>query len=199
MSKLVEQKIVTVEEAKLPDLGEIPAPSPRAADDEAEEEEEEDDEDEEEEADESDEEGRRRKKRRIARSAATNKRESGVKGDDDPKGSLDDPRKRRGRPPRVDTPMEARIKNIMKGLRKFKGPSGELKIAHFEKLPDKTLMPEYFAEIKNPMAIDVLKVGLPSASDTQHFLLVEKNETDASNLSPSANPNARSISPSTTL
>jgi hypothetical protein len=54
--------------------------------------------------------------------------------------------------------MEARIKAVLKGLRKFKGPTGELKVNHFEKLPDKAQMPEYFEEIKVPMAFDVIKV-----------------------------------------
>jgi chromatin structure-remodeling complex subunit RSC1/2 len=57
--------------------------------------------------------------------------------------------------------MEARIKAVLKGLRKFKGPNGELKVNHFEKLPDKAQMPEYFEEIKVPMAFDVIKVRAP--------------------------------------
>lgn len=31
-----------------------------------------------------------------------------------------DTRRKRGRPPRVDTPMECRIKNVMRSLRKLK-------------------------------------------------------------------------------
>jgi chromatin structure-remodeling complex subunit RSC1/2 len=53
--------------------------------------------------------------------------------------------------------MEARINAILKGLRKFKNPGGDLKILHFEKLPDKTVMPEYYHEIKNPIAMDLIK------------------------------------------
>jgi chromatin structure-remodeling complex subunit RSC1/2 len=61
--------------------------------------------------------------------------------------------------------MEARIKAVLKGLRKFKGPTGELKVNHFEKLPDKAQMPEYFEEIKVPMAFDVIKVMTSFSSD----------------------------------
>ena len=34
-----------------------------------------------------------------------------------------------------------------------------MKMSHFERLPDKSLMPEYFVEIKNPMALDLIKVS----------------------------------------
>ena len=74
------------------------------------------------------------------------------------KGNDAETRKKRGRPPRVDTPMEARIKAVLKGLRKLKSPEGELKIVHFEKLPDKGVYPGYFTEIQNPMALDMIKV-----------------------------------------
>ncbi|KAI9680746.1 MAG: hypothetical protein M1817_004186 [Caeruleum heppii] len=156
LKKLVDEKIIPTEDALLPDLGEIPAPSPRPAEEEGEDEEDEDDEEEDDEADDSDEDGKRRKKRKAVRSAGASKREGGGKADDD-KGGADDPRKKRGRPPRVDTPMEARIKAVLKGLRKVKNADGSLKVGHFERLPDKTAMPEYFAEIKIPMAIDLIK------------------------------------------
>jgi len=66
-------------------------------------------------------------------------------------------RKKRGRPPRVDTPMEARIKAVLKGIRKLKDPSGQLKVRHFERLPDKGTYPDYYMEIKEPVAIDLIK------------------------------------------
>ena len=47
---------------------------------------------------------------------ATNDVEEDAEGSKNPS----DTRRKRGRPPRVDTPMECRIKNIMKGLRKCK-------------------------------------------------------------------------------
>jgi chromatin structure-remodeling complex subunit RSC1/2 len=56
--------------------------------------------------------------------------------------------------------MEARIKNIIKNMRKFKSSSGQLKVNHFERLPDKAVMPEYYAEVKNPIALDVIKKKL---------------------------------------
>ncbi|KAK5015708.1 hypothetical protein LTR60_002746, partial [Cryomyces antarcticus] len=146
--------------AVLPHLGEIPPQDEIPVEEEEEEEEDDDDEDDEEEGDDSDEEGGRRKKRRGPRSAAAiAKRDGGAKDDAAKKGGADDmdARKRRGRPPKVDTPMEARIKAIMKGMRKPKNSLNQLKVSHFERLPDKTAMPEYFNEIKAPMAVDLLK------------------------------------------
>ena len=71
----------------------------------------------------------------------------------------DDPRRKRGRPPRVDTPMEIRIKNILKALRKLRDDdSGQQRISAFEKLPEKKEFPEYFQEIKNPIALDIVRV-----------------------------------------
>jgi len=163
LKKLVDQKIVPPEVAELPFLGDIPAQDELPVEEAEEEEEEEDeDEDEDEDADDSDDEGTKRKRRRGPRStAAITKRDSGGKkgGDDDKK---DDPesRKKRGRPPRVDTPMEARIKNVMKGMRKPRNSQNQLMISHFERVPDKAVMPEYYAEIKNPIAMDVVKKKL---------------------------------------
>ena len=55
------------------------------------------------------------------------------------------------------TPMEARVLAILKGIRKPKNENGQLMIRDFDRLPDKLVMPEYYMEIKNPMAYDVLK------------------------------------------
>jgi chromatin structure-remodeling complex subunit RSC1/2 len=155
LQKLVQKDIISAEEAELPDLGEIPEveDSPPPDPDEEEVEEDEDEEEEDEEDDETDDDRpRRRKKNR--RSSATTKRDG--KGDD---GGKDDPesQKKRGRPPKVHTPMEARINLLLKGMRKFKHSSGELKILPFEKLPDKSQMPEYYQEIKTPIAMDLIK------------------------------------------
>jgi chromatin structure-remodeling complex subunit RSC1/2 len=153
LQKLVEDKTLTAEEAELPDLGEIPpvedSPPPGPDDEEAEEDEDEDEEDEED--DETDDDRPRRGRKKGRRSSAAAK-----KADD---GGKDDPeaQKKRGRPPKVHTPMEARINTLLKGLRKFKNPGGDLKILHFEKLPDKSVMPEYYQEIKNPIAMDLIK------------------------------------------
>jgi chromatin structure-remodeling complex subunit RSC1/2 len=154
LAKLVDKNIITAADAELPDLGEIPevedSPPPGPDDEEAEDEEE--DEEEEDDDDDSEDDGARKPRRRGRPST---KRE-GSKIDD---GSKDDPdsHKKRGRPPKVHTPMEARINAVLKGLRKFKNPGGDLKILHFEKLPDKVVMPEYYQDIKNPIAMDLIK------------------------------------------
>src|SRR5258706_11860672 len=77
MQKLVDKKIVTAEDAALPDLGEIPpvedSPPPGPEDEEVEDDEDEEDEDEDDE--DSDDEGRRRRRRGPRSSAAITKRE----------------------------------------------------------------------------------------------------------------------------
>ena len=146
--KLVNQKIISEEEATMPDLGEIPPASPlRPLEEQDEEEDDDDDDEDDDEAEESDEEGGKKKKR-----GRRPKRERGdaEKGDGDP-------RKRRGRPPRVDTPMEARIKAVLKGIRKYKNETGQIMIHQFEKLPDKASLPDYYVEIKEPIAIELIK------------------------------------------
>ncbi|KAJ5335418.1 Bromodomain [Penicillium brevicompactum] len=139
--KLAAQGAIAADEAELPDLGEIPEADPLPDDDEEEEEEEED------EDDDSEDEGRRRKKPGP---------KPGFKRGMAPKNEPD-LRRKRGRPPRVDTPMETRIKTILKGIRKFKGAGGHMKITHFERLPDKSAYPDYYHEIKEPIAIDGIK------------------------------------------
>lgn len=156
--QLAEQEIISPELAVLPDLGEIPPASPRPLEYEDDEDEEDDEDDEDDEADDSDEDGAKRRRKRGPRSnAVTIKREGGQKGDGD-RGN-EDSRKRRGRPPRVDTPMEARIKAVLKGIRKHKNEQGQIMIHQFEKLPDKATMPEYYQETKEPIAIELIKVG----------------------------------------
>jgi chromatin structure-remodeling complex subunit RSC1/2 len=158
LQKLVDKKIITETDAVLPDLGEIPevedSPPPGPEDEEVEDEEE--DEEEEEEEDDSEDDGARKPRRRGRPSLAAIAKRDGSKVDD---GGKDDPEshKKRGRPPKVHTPMEARINAVLKGLRKFKNPGGDLKILHFEKLPDKAAMPEYYQDIKNPIAMDLIK------------------------------------------
>ena len=158
IKKLAEDSVITEEEAALPDLGEIPPASPRPAEIEEEEDEEDDDDDEDDDVDDSDEEGKKRRRRGPRSTAAIAKREGGSKEEGQKAGDID-PRKRRGRPPRVDTPMEARIKAILKGIRKYKSDAGPIMIHQFEKLPDKTTMPEYYQEIKDPIAIEIIKVS----------------------------------------
>ncbi|RAL08414.1 putative RSC complex subunit (RSC1) [Aspergillus homomorphus CBS 101889] len=146
--KLVKQGIISAEEAELPDLGEIPEADPLPD----EEEDEDDDDDDEDDEEDSDEEGRRKKKR----GPRPGSKRDGAK-DDGQKSNDPEVRKKRGRPPRVDTPMEARIKAVLKGIRKLKGPSNQLKVRHFERLPDKAMYPDYYIEIKEPIAIDMIK------------------------------------------
>ncbi|KAF2130152.1 chromatin structure-remodeling complex protein-like protein rsc1 [Dothidotthia symphoricarpi CBS 119687] len=180
LKKLADEKLITEEIATLPYLGEIPEAEPLPL----EEEEEEDDEDDEEELeidedeDEDDEDESKRKKRRGPRSsAAIAKRESGVrsrnKDADDAKNDDPESRKKRGRPPRVDTPMEARIKAIMKAIRKPRNQLNKLMVSAFERVPDKTAMPEYHAEIKVPMAMDILKRKLKRKkyNSVDHFMV----------------------------
>lgn len=174
LKKLVDEKIIAGDAAALPYLGEIPEQD-EAAPEEEEEEEEEDEDEEDEEVDESDEESGKRKRKRGPRStAAITKREGGTKVKDETVTKANDPesRKKRGRPPRVDTPMEARIKAIMKGIRKPRNSQNKLMISHFERVPDKAVMPEYHAEIKTPMAMDMLKKKLKRKkyNSVDHFM-----------------------------
>jgi chromatin structure-remodeling complex subunit RSC1/2 len=150
LQEYVKKGTIKPEEAELPDLGEIPevedSPPPEV-DEEGEGEEDEEDEDEDE--DDSDDEGTRRRGKRRGR------RSGGKKdlGEDDE----DVPLKKRGRPPKVFTPLEARIYALLKGLRKFKNENGELRVLPFEKLPDKALAKDYYAVVKNPIALDGIK------------------------------------------
>lgn len=147
LQKLAEDGVITKEDSVLPDLGEIPTYEDPPAEEADEEEEESDDEGEEDEDDEDDEGGK--KKRRGARGASGGARRDTL-GDDDGK-------KARGRPPKLLTPMEARILSVLRGIRKPKSSSGQLMIRDFDRLPDRLTMPEYYMEIKNPMAYDLLK------------------------------------------
>ena len=155
LDKMVEKGSITADEAVLPDLGEIPEAedSPPPGSDEGEEEDEEEEEEEEEESssssedEDSDDEGGRRKRGRRRRHAGRSK------GDDDD----DDSNKKRGRPPSVLTPLEARIHNILRGLRKPKDNNGHLLVLPFERLPDKASVPDYYTTIANPLALDQIK------------------------------------------
>ncbi|KAH8179521.1 bromodomain-containing protein [Sarocladium implicatum] len=154
LGKLVAKGVITTDEAILPDLGELPpaedSPPPMSdvddADvDEEEEEEEEEDEDEDEE-DDSDDDGRPRRRRGRGYGSTSGRRDRD-----------DESHKKRGRPPSVMTPMEARISSLLRGLRKFKGDDGSLLILPFEKLPDKAAVPDYYTTIMQPIALDQIK------------------------------------------
>lgn len=152
LKKLVGSQLITEEVASFPYLGEIPPQDEFPPEEEDDEDDDEDDEEEGEEAEvegeDSDEEGSKPKRRR----GRPSKRDREGDKDNDP-----ETRKKRGRPPKVLTPVEARIQAVLKGIRKPKSSRGHVKIGSFERLPDKAAMPEYYAEIKEPMAFDVLK------------------------------------------
>lgn len=151
LQKLVNAGSIAASDAELPDLGDIPdvedSPPP-GSDEEEEVDEEEDDEDEED--DDSDDEAPKRKGRTAIRRWSTSAKNQDTK-DDAAKN------KTRGRPPKVETAMEKRISTLLKSLRKAKSDAGGLKINHFERLPDKSTMPEYYQEVKNPIAMDLIK------------------------------------------
>ena len=157
LQKLVKKEEILPEDAQLPDLGELPPaedsppldPDEDDGEEEEDEEEDEDEDEEEEDDDDSEDEGGRRRRRR-GRPSTTGRRDRD--GDKD-----DDPHKRRGRPPMVLTPTEARISSILKGLRKSKDDDGNLLILPFEKLPDKAVVPDYYQTIPRPIALDNIK------------------------------------------
>lgn len=163
LKKLVEQGLAKEEEIEFPDLGDIPAatPEPDPVSEEDEEDEEGEDDEEDEEGDDSDG-GRKRRRGRVSI--------SGKKGKADE--DEDDGRKRRGRPPKVDTPMEARIKIVLKGLRRPKDKQGNARIRHFERLPDKAEHPHYYTEIKEPIALDTVrkKAKRKKYNSLEHFM-----------------------------
>jgi chromatin structure-remodeling complex subunit RSC1/2 len=73
------------------------------------------------------------------------------------------PKKRkRGRPPKIDTPEEARIRSILRAIRKVKDSDGRQLFLEFEKLPDPEQYPDYYKEIKRPIALDHITVLLSS-------------------------------------
>ncbi|KAK7208384.1 hypothetical protein BZA70DRAFT_273581 [Myxozyma melibiosi] len=68
----------------------------------------------------------------------------------------DDKRIKRGRPPTVDKPHESRIKTIMRLLRKAK-LGDRLLYLPFDRLPDNKQYPEYYREIADPIALDIIR------------------------------------------
>lgn len=176
---LADHGIISHEVATYPDLGELPpVESPLPAEDE-EEDDVDDEEDDEEDEEESDEDGPKRKRKRGPRSTAAISKREGGKDDGGMKGNDAESRKRRGRPPRVDTPMESRIKAVLKAIRKYKNEHGNIIIHQFEKLPDKVAMPEYYMEIKEPIAIEQIKVRWKNIAE---LLLKQLNIVTTSNI-----------------
>ncbi|KAI2634542.1 hypothetical protein GGS21DRAFT_539364 [Xylaria nigripes] len=152
LQKLVDDETIGPDEAVLPDLGEIPDAddSPDEQEDEdmgedVDEEDEEDEDDEESSDDDDDDDGHRGRRRRGGRAG----RKPGLRAGES--------KKRRGRPPKVFTPLEARMYNLLQGLRKLKHPNGDLLVYPFEILPDKSSNPDYYTTIVNPIALDTIK------------------------------------------
>jgi chromatin structure-remodeling complex subunit RSC1/2 len=150
LQKLVKDGLISQEVATLPDLGEIPTyehVSSAGKDGEGDEDDEsgeDDGDDDDEEGGEEEEEGGKKKRRRGRPSKRDTIEDS-------------DGKRARGRPPKLLTPVEARIQAILKAIRKPKGADGNLLIENFDRLPDKAVMPEYYTEVKHPMAYDSLK------------------------------------------
>ncbi|KAG7113400.1 Chromatin structure-remodeling complex subunit RSC1 like protein [Verticillium longisporum] len=144
LQKLVTAGVLTAAEVEFPFLGELP-PAEEASENAGAEDEEDEEEEEEEDDDDSDDDdtGRGRKTRKIGRRPDASREE--------------EDHKKRGRPPKVLTPAEVRIDSVLKGLRKFKDESGELRILPFEKLPDKQELPEYYDAIQKPIALDMIR------------------------------------------
>lgn len=154
---LADQDVISQDVATYPDLGELPPVESPLPIEEEEEDDVDDEEDDDEDEEESDEDGPKRKRKRGPRSTAAITKREGGKDDGGLKANDAESRKRRGRPPRVDTPMESRIKAVLKAIRKYKNEHGSIIIHQFEKLPDKAAMPEYYMEIKEPIAIEQIK------------------------------------------
>jgi chromatin structure-remodeling complex subunit RSC1/2 len=69
-------------------------------------------------------------------------------------------KRKRGRPPKIDTPEEARIRSILRAVRKVRDKDGRQLFLEFERLPDPDQYPDYFKEIKRPIALDHITVLL---------------------------------------
>jgi chromatin structure-remodeling complex subunit RSC1/2 len=182
-----------IDSPTLPDLGPIPASSPHsvrtgttgASSDESDSDSDSDDDDDgaaaDEEEDEYAEKGAKDSSTRISKrtsrrattkgsgspSPSDKKDESAVASEDTPKPDTEvaAPKKRkRGRPPKIDTPEEARIRSVLRAIRKVKDKDGRQLFLEFEKLPDQEQYPDYYKEIKRPIALDNITV-LPLERD----------------------------------
>ncbi|KAL5598547.1 hypothetical protein BROUX41_003523 [Berkeleyomyces rouxiae] len=128
LNNMAERRIISGEDAKLPDLGDLPSADESSGGEEEEEE------DEEEEEEESTDEARVKRRK--------------------PNGETG---RRRGRPPRVLTPTEARINAIIKGIRNTEDSDGELLIEPFEKLPDRAANAHYYQVTTQPICLEQIK------------------------------------------
>ena len=181
LNRLVERGLIAKEDTVFPDLGEIPdaTPEPEPVTEDEEEDAEGEDDDEDDEPDDSDDEGKGRRRRRVGRPSMTGRKRD--RSEEGQKGGDGDARKRRGRPPRVDTPMEARIKAVLKGIRKLRSGVGRLKVLPFERLPDKIQNPGYYVEIEKPIAVDLIKRKIKRKKYQSLELFMKDMETMFSN------------------
>jgi chromatin structure-remodeling complex subunit RSC1/2 len=94
-------------------------------------------------------------------SPSDKKGESAIHSDATPKpdAAAAAPKKRkRGRPPKIDTPEEARIRSVLRAIRKVKDQDARQLFLEFERLPDQEQYPDYYKEIKRPIALDHITV-----------------------------------------
>lgn len=196
--KLKDAGKISEKEAALPDLGPLPEPSDpenseensavEDADEDAEEEEEEEDEDDE---DDDDDEGKRKRRKKYNKSLRTGSGDVAVSRENSqipPTANgvkSMNPRRKRGRPPRVDTPMEMRIKNVIKGLRRVKDDTNNAKIKEFDKLPDTKAEPGYYNTIAHPISVEMVKVSLRNHSSRVRLLILCRNASSGANTRPS--------------
>ncbi len=150
LQQLVRDGSIVAEEAELPDLGEIPdfSPSPPVVlGEEVEEEGDDDDDDDDDSSSDSDgsdvsvdsETGRPRRRGHGGKQASIGKRNGGAMAS------------------RMYTATEARVNAVMAGLRKAEDEDGDPLLEPFETLPDRELLPDYYEEIKNPIAVDLIR------------------------------------------
>lgn len=66
-------------------------------------------------------------------------------------------KRRRGRPPKIETPTEMRINYILKALRRCKDHQGRLMLNQFEKLPETEQFPEYYQYVQAPIALENIR------------------------------------------
>ncbi|KAG5989425.1 hypothetical protein E4U52_005568 [Claviceps spartinae] len=156
LGKLAAKGSISSDDAKLPHLGDLPPVEEliqRSGDDDRDDDNDDEGEGEEEDGDSTDEDDGNRTRR-----LRQDPRHKGLVVHKEREDDLDDEiYKRRGRPPMVQTPMEARISSILRGLRRFKDREGNLMVLPFEKLPDKVTMADYYSIIHKPIALDNIK------------------------------------------
>lgn len=153
LKRLAAEGKIDNDEASLPDLGGLPpveesmSQGADSEDDDDDDDDEDGDEDDDDDDDEEDYEGDSGDERRRRHGRQTSHDE-------------EDRSKKRGRPPLVLTPVEARITAILRGLKNFKNADSVVLIEPFEKLPDRASIPDYYQTITNPIAIDSVKKNM---------------------------------------